>query len=75
MRKAATAAAVGAVMSVAALAGSASAEGPRTLDVRVHPSLKMTVVASRLRAPRGLLAMSDARTRLGRVPDEYVPFR
>ena len=61
MRKAATAAVVGAVMSVAALAGSASADGPRALDVRVHSSLKMTVVASGLRAPRGLLAMSDAR--------------
>ncbi len=61
MRKAATAAVVGAAMSVAALAGSASAEGPGRLDVRVHPSLKMAVVASGLRAPRGLLAMSDAR--------------
>ena len=50
----------GAFISVIA-AGSALAEGPRTLDVRVHPSLKMTVVASGLRAPRGLLATSDTR--------------
>ena len=48
-------------MSVAALAGSASAEGPRALDVRVHPSLKIAIVASGLRAPRGLLATSDSR--------------
>lgn len=63
MRKAAAAVAaavVGAVIAVT-LAWSASAEGPRTLDVRVHPSLKMTVVAGGLRAPRGLLATTDRR--------------
>ena len=61
MIKGSVAAFAGAVMAVVALAGSASAEGPGTLDVRIHPSLKMTVVASGLRAPRGLLALSDAR--------------
>lgn len=63
MRKAAAAVAAavaGAVIAVT-LAWSASAEGPRTLDVRVHPSLKMTVVAGGLRAPRGLLATTDTR--------------
>ena len=61
MIKGSVAAFAGAVMAVVALAGSASAEGPGTLDARIHPSLKMTVVASGLRAPRGLLALSDAR--------------
>jgi glucose/arabinose dehydrogenase len=51
----------GAVIGIVTLAAPAPAEGPRTLDVRVHPSLKMTVVASGLRAPRGLLATSDTR--------------
>ena len=59
MRRAA--AAIAGALIAAAAAGSALAEGPRTLDVRIHPSLKMTVVASGLRAPRGLLATSDTR--------------
>ncbi len=49
------------VTALAVVAGSASAEGPRTLDVRVHPSLAMTVVASGLQAPRGLLSTSENR--------------
>ncbi len=53
------------VLSLLGLAGvsttGARAEGPKTLDVRVHPALQLSVVASGLRAPRGLLPVSDTR--------------
>ena len=48
-------------LAIAAATSPAFAEGPKTLDVRVHPLLKMSIVATGLRAPRGVLALSDSR--------------
>ena len=54
------AALVAAFLAVGA-AGSALAEGPSTLSVRVDPALSMSIVASGLQAPRGLAAVSNDR--------------